>query len=102
MKKKSLYLMTGVAVAALVAGAPGAFAQVAVNQSATNNTSITNSGTVTTNAGNLGIGASLGVSASGAVASTSVSGINQAFNSPTIGQCDSSLRPTAPTVPATS
>ena len=46
MKMKSISLMTGVAVAALVFGAPGAFAQVAITQG-TAVTPITNSAAVT-------------------------------------------------------
>ena len=43
MTRKYLYLIAGVATAALMAGAPSAFAQVAnVTQSATNNDTVIN------------------------------------------------------------
>ena len=92
MLRKHLYLCA--AVGALMVGAPGAFAQVVVNQTSTNSSAVTNAivtscpaglcftaNTITVGPGGLGLGASVGISASGAVASTSATAIDQIFNS---------------------
>ena len=95
MTRKSLYLMTGVAVTALVAAAPGAFAQ-AIDQATTNYGTVNNNGATTTdpntigisfNGGTpgIGIGASASIGATGAVSSVSTTAVNQDFVSPPMG-----------------
>ncbi len=79
-------LLAGVALSVLISAATGAMAQMAVDQSATNNaTVIVNPSTITLGAGNFGAGASSSIGAVGAVSATSVTGINQNLNSPTGG-----------------
>jgi hypothetical protein len=95
-------LLTGVALAAIVAGTGGAFAQTVVKQGSanaaiTNNADVTNSQTNSTVpgapntqssisfTGNAAVGSSAAVSASGAVAGASVSAVSTGFNGPDLG-----------------
>ena len=85
--KQSLF--AGVALAAVIAGSTGAFAQTVVDQTAKNYSDVTNSTKQDPSSvnvdGRLGTGASASVGATGAVASTSVSSINTAANPPAGG-----------------
>lgn len=86
MNSRKLSLMMSVAVASLIIGAPGAFAQVAINQTTTNSSVInqtTTSNVITS--GSIGLGGSASVSAGGATSSVSSSAIDTSFNAPTIG-----------------
>lgn len=96
MKMKSISLKAGVAVAALMIGAPAAFAQVAITQDSTNGATVSNFGATSADPNTIGIsfnaavpgmgiGASGSISASGAVSSVSATAINQDFITPTIG-----------------
>lgn len=86
MLKKSL--LSSVAIAALMACAPSAFAQTAVTQNATNDSPVANVGTENVDQSDFGLGASVAVGATGALTSTSVTGLNQQFNDPIDGFAD--------------